>query len=261
MGETSKSRFVSCKFGRKCGGAGADDAASVRATRASGKMALPSWWAETASRVFAAQASKAQTKLGDSETRSGSGLKIDSGSIPVAAGTLPDWWPTVSTLALAPPFDTDTVPVPVVSYGAQYITVEPFVSQAEECVESGPNSAPHRPLPIVLPHSDDSASASMGSSPSPTSGSDLTSPIGTKLLHRKVAKQTGVIVDNNVDEESADPNQLSSPCSTELMHRKVNFQQRVALEATPMLPSDVSSPIGKALMDKKMKRQSAPAAA
>lgn len=59
--------------------------------------------------------------------------------------------------------------------------------------------------------------------------SHLSSPLGTELLHRKVAnQQPGMGGDWMGGEESfpSDPNQRSSPFSTELLHRKVAFQQQ-----------------------------------
>ena len=53
----------------------------------------------------------------------------------------------------------------------------------------------------------------------------ITSPIGTKLLHRKVHLQLGYDVDDEGGDMAADPNQCSSPSSTELMHRRVANQR------------------------------------
>ena len=84
----------------------------------------------------------------------------------------------------------------------------------------------------------------------------LTSPIGTKLLHRKVHVQTGFDEgEDGLSEMPNDPNQCSSPMSTELMHRRVAKQRSHLSDVSDALGPQLSSPIGTALMNKKFTRQ------
>jgi hypothetical protein len=90
-----------------------------------------------------------------------------------------------------------------------------------------------RNLHVYVPSSDESGQGFEGEegelSPenSPSAVEQLTSPIGTRLLKKKVQQQAG---QNDANNEVAqgmvdDPNQCSSPCSTELMHRRAAFQR------------------------------------
>ena len=83
----------------------------------------------------------------------------------------------------------------------------------------------------------------------------LSSPLGTELLHRKVAFQQGPPGPSDESEQASkgvvnDPNQRSSPFSTELLHRKVAFQSKGGVD-----PNQLTSPLGTALLQKKMARQ------
>ena len=81
----------------------------------------------------------------------------------------------------------------------------------------------------------------------------LSSPLGTELLHRKVAFQMGLsdVAEDPREKPTFDPNERSSPFATELHHRRVANQQ-----ARPeMDPNRLSSPLGTDLLHRKVARQ------
>jgi hypothetical protein len=122
-----------------------------------------------------------------------------------------------------------------------------------------------RNLHVYVPSSDESGQGFEGEegelSPenSPSAVEQLTSPIGTRLLKKKVQQQAG---QNDANNEVAqgmvdDPNQCSSPCSTELMHRRAAFQRARDEDGKGLssLGPQLSSPVGTALLNKKAERQ------
>ena len=114
-------------------------------------------------------------------------------------------------------------------------------------------------LRIHAPSSNDSSDLVPDGVADPDDDDDpnsLTSPIGTKLLHRKVHLQTGFDEgEDGLSEMPNDPNQCSSPMSTELMHRRVAKQRSHLSDVSDALGPQLSSPIGTALMNKKFTRQ------
>jgi len=141
-----------------------------------------------------------------------------------------------------------------------------------------------------VPSSNESEEQTFGVD-SPSADYQITSPIGTRLLKKKVRQQAGFDAEDTQEQGMVDdPNQCSSPYSTELIHRRVAFQQaktndsvqgmvddpnqcsspgttelihrRVAFQRareeqdlTSSLGPQLSSPVGTALLNKKLARQ------
>jgi hypothetical protein len=121
-------------------------------------------------------------------------------------------------------------------------------------------------LHIHVPSSDESGQAFGGEEcaltpeDSPSAVEQLTSPIGAKLLRKKVQQQAGFDADKIKEVAHVmvnDPNQCSSPCSTELIHRRVAFQRARNDQGQGLgsLGPQLSSPVGTALLNRKLERQ------
>ena len=242
---------------------GADDEALEQAPEA-GK--LPDWWLDsTPGRAMRPDPSSPRVPQGGQYTSMPPIAAFASPEVASAAAVTAQPCISVEPIASLPTvekvYSPNVYPFPPALCTAVAAAQQPAAplataGSAMEDTLASLQASPSKPPSILVPVSDSSEESIsvVGSSASPSSSRDpnrLTSPIGTKLLHRKVHQQAGFEADDVDDKMSQDANQCSSPNSTELIHRKVAFQQRMGQSD----PNQLSSPMGTALMRRKVHGQ------